>query len=340
VPITPENDAQSSPGEDAPPGHPPLVSADPGNDEADRPALAVRHALPLLASLIGDHLDPGYQAAAERRAAGVHHRALGPVRMGGRRSKIIGYLSVGLVVVGLVLGIAAASTKDQAANTNQTRTGLLHEIDDAQSKQSALGARETALAADIRSAQAALGVAGPLQQIRQLEALGGLTPVVGPGLTIVINGTALSPGAGVIVDRDIQLLVNGLWSAGAEAVAIGGVRLRATSSIRQAGGAILVDNRPVFWPMSIEAVGDPSSMHVKFVGTIGFGRFQTFGSLYGIRFDLTAQDSLTLPAGGSPDLQFASAVTTAAPAAAPLSGPVLPTTALRATTSASATASR
>ena len=74
-------------------------------------------------------------------------------------------------------------------------------------------------------------------------------PVTGPGLRVVIDQAADAGGAGdsatgAILDRDIQLLVNDLWAAGAEAVAIGGVRLRPTSAIRQAGGAILVDNRP------------------------------------------------------------------------------------------------
>ena len=37
-------------------------------------------------------------------------------------------------------------------------------------------------------------------------------------------------GVGAIQDRDIQLLVNDLWAAGAEGISVGGVRLRPTSS--------------------------------------------------------------------------------------------------------------
>jgi len=44
------------------------------HDETGRPAPSLRHPLPLLESLFSDHLDPGYQAAADRRAA----RASGP----------------------------------------------------------------------------------------------------------------------------------------------------------------------------------------------------------------------------------------------------------------------
>ncbi len=279
-------------------------------DEAGRPAPAIRHPLPLLESLVSDHLDPGYQAAADRRAA----RATTGTRPAGK-PRAIAYLSAGLVVVGLVLGIAAASTKDQAAGADEARRSLLQDIDSAQAKQSDLAANQSSLAAQIRAAQGALGAGGPLQTVQQLEVQGGLTAVTGPGLTVVIDGSTGSSGAGVILDRDIQLLVNGMWAAGAEAISIGGVRLRTTSAIRQAGNAILVDNRPVFWPITIEAVGDPSTLHVRFVDTTGFGRFQTFVSLYGIRFDLTAQTALTLPAAGEPNLQYASAPPTVAASA-------------------------
>jgi uncharacterized protein YlxW (UPF0749 family) len=113
--------------------------------------------------------------------------------------------------------------------------------------------------------------------------------------------------SGVILDRDIQLLVNDLWAAGAEGIAIGGVRVQPRSAIRQAGGSILVDNRPVFWPLTIEAVGDPSGMQVKLIGSAGYGRFSTFAQLYGIEFDVSAQETLNLPGGTGADLLFASA---------------------------------
>lgn len=274
-------------------------------DQAGRPAPGIRHPSPLLESLVSDHLDPGYQTAADRRAAGSEPATTADRS---RRYRAVAYLVGGLVIVGLVLGIALTTTKDQAAGAEQARRSLLQDIDAAQTGQAALAAEQSQLAAAVRSAQSSLGAGGPLATVRGLEVLGAQTEVSGPGLTVVIDGSTASSGAGVLLDRDIQLLVNGLWSAGAEAITIGGVRLRSTSAIRQAGSAILVDNRPVFFPISIQAVGDPSTLHVKFVGTVGFGRFQTFVSLYGIRFDLSAQTALTLPAAGAPDLQYASAV--------------------------------
>src|ERR1700712_3266602 len=295
-------------------------------DEAGRPARAIRHPSPLLESLVSDHLDPGYQAAADRRSAGTDSRP-----SSARRSRTIAYLCGGLIVVGLVLGIAAASTKDQAAGTDQARRSLLQDVAAAQPKQSELAVDQSSLVAQIRSAQAALGAGDPLQTVQRLENLSGQTAVTGPGLTVTIDRSTSSSGAGEILDRDIQLLVNGMWSAGAEAISIGGVRLRTTSAIRQAGNAILVDNRPVFWPITIEAIGDPSTLHVQFVDTVGFGRFQTFVSLYGIRFDVSAPTALTLAAAGAPNLQYASAAPTETPNTGAAVSPQVTSTAATAT---------
>ena len=68
----------------------------------------------------------------------------------------------------------------------------------------------------------------------------------------------------VILDRDLQLTVNSLWASGAEAVAVGGIRIGPNVTIRQAGGAILVDNHPISSPYTILAVGPPHTMQESF----------------------------------------------------------------------------
>ncbi len=267
---------------------------------------------PLLESLVNDHLDPGYAAAA-RRTAGAP-----PDRSSRRRAAAL--VAVTVLVVGAIFGIAAGVRRDSALGARATREALIGDIEQAQSRQGQLAALATSLGSEIRSSQAALGAAGPLQKVQSLAVQGAQTAVTGPGLTVLIDGPPVGVTAGpsqviapptavrgAILDRDIQLLVNGLWSAGAEAISIGGIRLRTTSAIRQAGGAILVDNRPVFWPITINAVGSPSAMHVNFVGTTGFGRLSSLASLYGIRFDITDAPQLMLPAGPAPDLRFAAA---------------------------------
>jgi uncharacterized protein YlxW (UPF0749 family) len=255
---------------------------------------------PLLESLGRDSLDPGYAEAAARRTADPHRGR------SSRTSKVIA-AAAGLLVAGLLFGTAAGATVSNEPRTEKTRSALLEDIDRAQTHQSELAASASALANELRSTQAGLGAAGPLETVAELERASGSTAVRGPGLRIVIDqgNSSDTSGVGAIQDRDIQLLVNDLWAAGAEAITVGGVRLRPTSSIRQAGGSILVDNRPVFWPITIEAVGDPSALQVRTVGSAGFGRFSSFAQLYGIQFEVSAQQDMVLPAGSGPELRYA-----------------------------------
>jgi uncharacterized protein YlxW (UPF0749 family) len=267
--------------------------SEPGPDERPGP-LGPRPTFPapLLESLAQDHLDPGYQRAADRRKAGGS-----PARVSGS------WLLAGTVVIGLLLGVAFQTTRSNAAGVDEARDGLLGDVSRAQSHASVLEASVVALNDELRAAQAAAG-GGALASLTALEQMNALLAVTGPGLRIALNDPEAATGNGAVLDRDIQLLVNGLWSAGAEAVAIGGVRLRSTSAIRQAGGAILVDNRPVLWPMTIEAIGDPSAFQQRFVSTPGFGRFSSFVQLYDVDFEVTPVGDVSLPAAAAVDARY------------------------------------
>ncbi len=270
----------------------------------------------LLESVGRDLIDPGYaeaaarRAARERAAASAVEQAEAPAPRG-RRGLGVAAVAATLAVAGLLFGIAAGTTVRDEPRQEQARSGLLEDVEAAQAHQDELAASASALAEELRATQSRLGVADPLQTVAELESAGGLTAVTGPGLRVVIDQAADAAAAGgaasgTIFDRDIQLLVNDLWASGAEAVAIGGVRLRPTSAIRQAGGSILIDNRPVSWPIEIDAVGEPSAMQVALIRGAGFGRFSSFEQLYGVRFEVGPEPSLSLPAGtGNSELRYA-----------------------------------
>ncbi len=256
----------------------------------------------MLDTLLNDILDPGYERAAQRRrVTGSDTKTKSTpvtVKIG------TATLAVGTLVIGLLLGVAASNTRDNAPGVQEAREALNLDVAAAQERGSLLASSAVALAQEVRQDQLALGVGGPMQTLANLEAQNALTAVVGPGLRVTLADPDAATGEGVILDRDVQLLVNGLWASGAEAVSIGGIRLRLTSAIRQAGGAILVDNRPTAWPLVIEAIGNPKTIHQNFIGSSGFGRFQTFVQLYEIGFDVLAVGSLILPAAAGVSLQY------------------------------------
>ena len=66
----------------------------------------------------------------------------------------------------------------------------------------------------------------------------GATPVVGEGVVLTLNDPPLSADSEEgdrVLARDLQVIVNGLWAHGAEAIAINEQRLTSTSTIRFAG---------------------------------------------------------------------------------------------------------
>jgi uncharacterized protein YlxW (UPF0749 family) len=99
-----------------------------------------------------------------------------------------------------------------------------------------------------------------------------------------------------VLDVDLQHAANGLWAAGAEAIAINGQRLTTLSAIRTAGSAILVDFRPLSPPYTLDAIGDPKSMAAKFADGADGRYLFALKTQYGIRFDTTTKDHLSLPA--------------------------------------------
>jgi uncharacterized protein YlxW (UPF0749 family) len=143
------------------------------------------------------------------------------------------------------------------------------------------------------------------EALARLELVTGAVAVTGPGARVTVDDAPSGPGEGDdadlgrVQDRDLQLVVNGLWAAGAEAVAVNGYRITARSAIRSAGESILVDYRPVSPPYRVEAIGEEDRLAARFVDGPGGRALSTLGSTYGIRFTSESVARLTLPAAVS-----------------------------------------
>jgi uncharacterized protein YlxW (UPF0749 family) len=88
----------------------------------------------------------------------------------------------------------------------------------------------------------------------RLAAAAGLTPVVGPAVTVSLDDAPrdvvqrdLAAGAApddlVIHQQDVQGVVNALWAGGAQAMTIMGQRVVATSAVRCVGNTLLLHGR-------------------------------------------------------------------------------------------------
>ncbi|CAM5280767.1 hypothetical protein MAUB1S_04662 [Mycolicibacterium aubagnense] len=282
---------------------------------ADEP---VRIPVPsLLRSLLTDHLDPGYAAAAERRkAAGESARR--------RRSRLAegAWLLVGVAAVSVVFVTAAQHAVSMAPATTQTQHVLSANARTAEGRTRDSTANRDALAGQVEAARRSR-LAGDetgrqlLEALEQAEFSAGAAAVTGPGLTVTITEPPPSPNlsdvskqrvAGspqIILDRDLQLAVNSLWAAGAEAVSVGGVRIGPNVTMRQAGGGILVDNLPVASPYVVVAIGPPHAMQEVFEHTPAMQRLTLLAQSYGVGISVQTRDHLTVSAASVRDVNFA-----------------------------------
>lgn len=118
----------------------------------------------------------------------------------------------------------------------------------------------------------------------------------GPGVAIVAGNSTQNNTDGLITDIDLQILVNGLWYAGAEAVSINGNRLGTLSSIRKAGQAITVNFRSVGPPYRVLALGNSESLQDRLKENAGGRYWAERVRKAGLRFDLQREAQLSVPA--------------------------------------------
>jgi uncharacterized protein YlxW (UPF0749 family) len=151
-----------------------------------------------------------------------------------------------------------------------------------------------------------------LAQIKNLEPVDGVVAVEGTGVRVVLDDSPASraagnDGSGVILDSDLQLAVNGLFIAGAQAISINGQRLTTQTAIREAGGAILVDYRPLSPPYTIDAIGPPT-VGATFQSGQTAQLFVTEHQLYGLGFTVEDHQRLTLPSAANLVVHYAQPV--------------------------------
>jgi len=99
------------------------------------------------------------------------------------------------------------------------------------------------------------------QQVEEYRLALGLVPVEGPGVAVrVAEPRSARRGPVTVQFQDLVAVANELWAAGAEAVAVNGERVVATSGFSQVGGTILVNLRRLEPPYVVEAIGDPATL--------------------------------------------------------------------------------
>lgn len=259
--------------------------------EDERP-LPAHVTLPLLDLVTRQSMDVDYQHAARRKAERGEVEAQPSSRRHGASAVVV-------AVFGVLVAIAAVQTSQNADVEALGRASLISRIQaekealrQLQDTAGALREENVAIEEDLRDLRSLEEERA--QRARTLGIRTGNLAVQGPGIRVVVDD---APGDGELVrDEDLAILVDGLWAAGAEAVAINGQRLTALSSIHNSGKAINVNVRPLNPPYEVVAIGNPDTLPGRLLETTHGAVWFSLARTLGFVFEMSEDEDLRLPA--------------------------------------------
>ena len=101
------------------------------------------------------------------------------------------------------------------------------------------------------------------RELDGLRLLVGLRAMRGPGVVVRVADAKIQPAGStpvVVTYQDLVSVVNELWAAGSEAVAVNNQRVTATTGFGQVGGTVVVNLQRLSGPFTITALGDPATL--------------------------------------------------------------------------------
>jgi uncharacterized protein YlxW (UPF0749 family) len=289
--------------------------------DAPRPDLPDQVVMPLLDRIVRQSLDEDYRVVAERKAARARsrrrerHRQRGlqrgvqrttkppPPRVRPRR------VAAGVMAVfGVLVAIAAVQTARNAPEANASRASLVEQIQARRATVERLQGRLDRLQTSIASQRDALAQAAEdgqvlLTRADRLGVRSGFVAVRGPGVRITLKDTPDGDVTQVVRASDLAMLVDGLWNAGAEAIAVNNLRLTALTAFANVGPAVHIGKVPLVAPYVIEVIGNPDTLAANLLDTTFGQRFYSLKDSLGFPYDIGSVDDLRLPAAQGPHLR-------------------------------------
>ncbi len=150
------------------------------------------------------------------------------------------------------------------------------------------------------------------------ELSAALVGLRGPGLVITLDDAPFRPDGSlptgarpddlVIHQSDVQAVVNALWAAAADGVAIMDQRLIATSAVRCVGNTLLLQGRTYSPPFVVTAVGDAEAVRARLAASPEVAVFRQAVQAFGLTFEVRDRAELAVPGYEGPlDMEYATA---------------------------------
>jgi uncharacterized protein YlxW (UPF0749 family) len=228
--------------------------------------------------------------------------------------------------VALAAGLLFA-TSGRTAQGTDLRAGDVTELSGLIAQRESAIARQAAQLSDLQrqvdrlTAQAATrdGAVAAAQSSGNAGLLSaGLVPLTGPGVVITLDDAPARPDGSlpvnarpddvVIHQSDVQAVVNAVWAAASDGVAVMDQRLIATSAVRCVGNTLLLQGRTYSPPFVITAIGNAAAIRAQLDVSPQVAVFQQAVDDFGLTFSVRERPEVTVPAYDGPlDLEYATA---------------------------------
>lgn len=277
------------------------------DDPPARDAPLPRHVTtPLLTLITERSLDEDYAHVAARKAA---RPQASPTRSRPWST------AMAVAAFGALATIVAVQTSRDAGVEELGRATLVQQIESGRTNVADLQRQIRTLTDAGLSAEST--IATLTEQSADLEAREqrlavrtGYVPVRGPGVRIEVASAPDADPNDEVRDEDLALLIDGLWTAGAEAIAVNDQRIVALGGIRNTNRAIHINGRPLTSPYVVEAIGNPGTLQARLLESSA--GLEWFSVVNALGFDYVPQnvDELRLPAANLRALRHAEEIVT------------------------------
>lgn len=216
-------------------------------------------------------------------------------------------LGAALLVLGFLIAAQLGAEGPRVRYTTQERAPLLETATELQAQQDDLKARILELRSAIQAVEGeGTGSASLVRELNdaleEARIAAGLIPLTGTGVVLQLDDSQapVAPGASEadyrVGSRDIRAVVEELWLAGAEAIAINEERVTPTTAIIDVGASLLVNAAYLAPPYQVTALG-PADLYDRLTRSSGFIDFvRARAEGYGIQLSFAEPEAVDMPA--------------------------------------------
>jgi uncharacterized protein YlxW (UPF0749 family) len=226
-------------------------------------------------------------------------------------------LGAALLGLGFLIAAQLAAEGPRVRYTTQERAPLIETATQLQQRQDELKARILQLRDQIQTTEHA--GEGSAQMVRELNdqlqdarIAAGLIPLTGTGIVLQLEDSSepVAPGADagdyLVGARDLRSVVEELWAAGAEAIAVNGERITPTTALIDVGPSVLVNAAYLAGPYQVTALG-ADDLYDRLSASPGFvDMLRTRAQGFGIQVSIAEPEAVDMPAfAGTVTLRYA-----------------------------------